>query len=405
MNSMQILFVADVPASDPISGSEQVLYQQVIGLSKKRIQVKAITRQEKAPDQNIRDIAPGALEGTFMANPGDVLQFFGALIRHPGLLYDRLRQDGPFRAVICHQPFTCLALLLNGRIRGIPMLYVFHSPSHEEYLLMQAKAGWLKNLQAYARRLIEGYCIKRAAKVTTLSRFMADKVREFHKIPEARIVVNPGGVDLARFAPLTDRAAAKRELGFPDGKIHLLTIRNLEPRMGVDNLVHCIGILRKAELSLHLTIGGNGVDREKIHRLIRDLGLADDITMTGFIPSEKLAEYYGAADFFVLPTRSLEGFGLVTPESLATGTPVLGTPVGGTLEILSQFDRRFIFKDTTPTAMATGIKEAIAAFTPGSNEYEALRQRCRCYAETNYSWARHNDQLLAMLKEIGQVDA
>jgi len=402
---MQVLFIADVPASDPVSGSEQVLYQQVIGLSRRGLRVKAITRQEKSPDQNIREIAPGAVEGTFRANPGDVLQFFHALIQHPGRLYDRMRGGDAFQAVVCHQPFTCLALLLNGRIRGVPMLYVFHSPSHEEYLLMQAKSGWLKNLQAYARRMVEGYCIKRAAKVTTLSRFMAEKVRDFHKIPEARIVVNPGGVDLARFVPLADRKAAKKELGFPDGKIHLLTIRNLEPRMGVDNLVHCIDILRQEGLSLHLTIGGDGVDRQKIQQMISDRGLTADIAMTGFIPGGKLAEYYGAADFFVLPTRSLEGFGLVTPESLAAGTPVLGTPVGGTLEILSQFDRRFIFKDTTPAAMAAGIKETLADFNPGENEYEALRQRCRSYAEVNYSWARHNDQLLDILKEISRADA
>src|SRR5207249_11624167 len=60
----------------------------------------------------------------------------------------------------------------------------------------------------------------------------------------------------------------------------------------------------------------------------------------GFIPDETLPSYYHAADVFVLPTRELEGFGLVTVEALACGTPVLGTPVGATPEVLSGLEDR-----------------------------------------------------------------
>jgi len=58
------------------------------------------------------------------------------------------------------------------------------------------------------------------------------------------------------------------------------------------------------------------------------------------------------ADLFVLPTLELEGFGLVTIEALASGVPVLGTPVGGTVEILEKLNPNLLFKDTSSESIA-----------------------------------------------------
>ena len=165
----------------------------------------------------------------------------------------------------------------------------------------------------------------------------------------------------------------------PAGKIHLLTVRNLEPRMGLDNLLKAIALLKEKALNIHLVIGGKGPERKNLENLIRRYELFDHVTMTGFIPAEQLPKYYGAADFFVLPTRELEGFGLVTPESMACGTPVLGTPVGGTREILSGFDSKFLFKDATPGAMVEGILWAVDHWLNDEEKYVGLRHRCREY--------------------------
>jgi len=226
-----------------------------------------------------------------------------------------------------------------------------------------------------------------------LSRYMGKKVQDTHGIPAAKIVINPGGVDLERFRPPEDRRALKHKLGFPKGKVHLITVRNLEPRMGLDNLLKCVFLLKKNQDPVHLILGGDGIERKNLERLIREYGLLDDITMTGFIHPDILSEYYGAADFFILPTRNLEGFGLVTPESMACGTPVLGTPVGGTKEILSGFEPRFLFEDTSPEAMAEGICQAIGEYFALKKKYNRLRLDCREYAEKKYSWGRHTDRL------------
>jgi len=395
---MRILFVADVPLANPTSGSEQVLNQQAIGLVREDMDVYAITRQAGPPSWVIRDIE-GVREGSYQASAQDLIYSFFSLMRYPTEFYCRFTQNIPFHAAICHQPFNCFSLLIMRKLRDIPFFYVFHSPSHEEYNILQNKkrSHVITIPQIKAREIIEGFCIKRALRIVVLSEYMKSKVKQIHKIPGERIVVNPGGVDLEKFRPPQDPGMLKKGLGLPESKIHLLTVRNLEPRMGLDNLLKCIYILKTRQAGIHLVLGGEGPEKMNLENLIREYDLDDAVTMTGFIPSDRLPEYYGAADFFILPTRQLEGFGLVTVESMACGTPVLGTPVGGTKEILSKFDPRFLFKDSSPEAMAEGIDATINNNFTNKKKYDELRGQCRKYAERNYSWQRHVDQLMSII--------
>ena len=397
---MKIVFIADVPLDNPTSGSEQVLHQQAVGLAKEGMEVFSITRKEAPPSRNIRNIS-GVRDGSYGASAQHILRSLIPVARYPSNFYRHFTKDAPFQTAVCHQPFNCFSLLIMKKLRHIPFIYVFHSPSHEEYLLSRANGGRLRAfLNSNIRRMIEGLCLKRAVKIMVLSQYMKKKVRDIHGIPANRIAINPGGVDLNRFRPPVDRKVLKHKLGFPEGRIHLLTVRNLEPRMGIENLLKCIHILKKNQDAIHLILGGEGIERQNLDRLIKEYGLLDDVTMTGFIPPDILSEYYGAADFFVLPTRELEGFGLVTPESMACGTPVLGTPVGGTKEILSGFDSRFLFRDTSPESMAEGIRMANREFFARNKKYNSLRFRCREYVVKNYSWPRHTNQLKSVLYEI-----
>ncbi len=397
---MKVLFISDVPLENPVSGSEQVLNQQATGLARDGMDVYAITRQSVPPKWVIRNVN-GVQEGTYSASTQNIIHFFLPLIKYPKKLYGKFIQNGSFEVIICHQPFNCLSLFILRNIRRIPLLYNFHSPSHEEYLLLHENRSLIKNLlPSKARKSIEKFCLKRACKIMVESRYMKQKVMDIHRMPIDRIEVNPGGVDLDHFKTPQNRDALKKERGFPENRVHLLTLRNLEPRMGLDNLLKAMFILKEKQTNVHLIIGGEGIEQKNLEKLILEYGLTDDVTMTGFIPSELLPQYYGAADFFILPTRRLEGFGLVTPESMACGTPVLGTPVGGTKEILSGFGPRFLFRDTSPESIADGIRLAIKEYFHDKNKYKALRLRCREYTVNKYSWKRHTDHLTRMLQEV-----
>ncbi|MGB2763543.1 MAG: hypothetical protein WBC20_03950, partial [Candidatus Aminicenantaceae bacterium] len=69
-------------------------------------------------------------------------------------------------------------------------------------------------------------------------------------------------------------------------------------------------------------------------------------------------------------------------------------------EILSNFDPEFLFRDSSPEAMAEGIQMAINNYFIQKKSYNDLRLRCRGYVEKNYSWQRHSDQLKVLLDEV-----
>ena len=75
-----------------------------------------------------------------------------------------------------------------------------------------------------------------------------------------------------------------------------------------------------------------------------ELGLQDHVRLLGHVPEADLPLAYRAADLTVMPTASLEGFGLSVIESLAAGTPVLATPVGGMLDILPPLGEQLVLE-------------------------------------------------------------
>ncbi|MBM4087597.1 MAG: glycosyltransferase, partial [Planctomycetes bacterium] len=137
------------------------------------------------------------------------------------------------------------------------------------------------------------------------------------------------------------------------------------------------------------------LERE-LKSLVSRLGLADRVIFAGKAPEADLPRFYQAADLFVLPTRELEGFGMVTPEALASGTPVLGTPVGGTVEILGRLNPDLLFADTSAEAMAAKLLD----FATSGNLTPQLRQACRDYAVARYSWDAVVDQYEALCRSL-----
>src|SRR5262249_20071919 len=141
------------------------------------------------------------------------------------------------------------------------------------------------------------------------------------------------------------RETARRSLGWPtEGRI-LLTVRRLTARMGLDNLIRAMAVVRRAMPDVSLVIAGEGPMRESLGQMIEKLGLRDVVHLAGRVPAEALPMYYRAADLFVLPTAAAEGFGLATIEALACNVPAFGTPVGGTIEVLGRVNADLLFED------------------------------------------------------------
>jgi glycosyltransferase involved in cell wall biosynthesis len=145
--------------------------------------------------------------------------------------------------------------------------------------------------------------------------------------------------------------------------------------MGLDSLVEAARFLNTQSQKFRLLIGGAGSLEQELRRQVQEAGLNDTVRLLGRIPESDLPNCFAAADCFVLPTRALECFGLIILEAYASGTPVIGTPVGAIPELVVQQGSEWLTTSTTAAALA----DRMAAFLQG--KLVSDRQSLRSFAE------------------------
>lgn len=210
----------------------------------------------------------------------------------------------------------------------------------------------------------------------------------------------PAGADTAIFSPIPDYRSARPALGLQRTHFILLTVRNLVPRMGLDALLHAMVRARQTIPNVQLLIGGSGPLRSELEAQTKALELEGCVRFLGFVPEGLLPDYYRAADLFVLPTAQLEGFGLVTIEALASGTPVFGTPVGATDEMLGRLDASLLATGADAESLAAGINALYQRFAADPAARARLAEAGRALVLRDYTWNRHCERLETALLQV-----
>lgn len=387
VKTLRILVAADVSPYTVLGGAERILREHTVRLVKRGHRVHLLVREVGG-----RGVREGMIDGvsisSYPVDPSGSLRFALASILRARWLFQKLHGRERFKLLNLHQPFSALGLLTSPATRGLPTVYTFLSPAFLEFRIRRGLTGRrpLRQLPAALLKRIEQTCFRKADRIVVLSRFSRDLLKQHYGIEGEKIVVIPGGVDLRHFAPNGEKKRFKTELGCPPDAFLLLTIRNLVPRMGLDALLHAMREVQKVAKGVTLLIGGEGPMEQDLKGLAKRLGLVTSVRFEGYIPEEQLTTYYQAADFFILPTKELEGFGLVAVEALACGTPVLGTPVGAIPEILGALQADLLFEGTDPQAIAKGILTHLRRAQADPESYKALRTRCRTYASAHFGW-------------------
>lgn len=396
---MKILLLAEVSAERVIGGAERVLRQQAVGLVAAGHQVDLLTR---AADETVSmEVAiGGAKEWRFPVSRKNEWSVVRSTVQGAVQLFDRLTRKVPYDLAIIHQALSGLGPLYLRRSAAAEWLYVCHSLAHEEYLTraVAATSPWSKlrrHVNTLARRGIERLVMSRCHRIVVLSEFMRQRVMATHGIAPERIVLIPGAADPGLFRPFGNRRELRRMLGLPEDRTILFTVRNLVPRMGLEMLLDAIASFGRTGHRCLLVIGGEGPLRAHLEAGIRARQLEQVVRLVGFIPEEQLVAYYQAADLVLMPTAQLEGFGLVTVEALACGTPVVGTPVGAIPEVLRQIDPILIASGTDSPSFADALGRVLSRIEEPV-ERERLSRKGRSLVEHRYNWVQHCAALIRL---------
>lgn len=209
------------------------------------------------------------------------------------------------------------------------------------------------NTQRYLRPLhrllrpLSRFIWSRAAAVTAISDHL--RALAHGTMSDIDISVIRNAVDTEMF-PRTTRSRRP-------GPLRLVCVCRLIRRKGLEHLVHAVGDLR--DLGAELEIVGSGQQYEYLASLIDRLGLADRITLTGYVPRERLADHYNAADIFVLPSIS-ESFGQVLLEAMSTGLPVIASRVGGIPEFVEHGAGGLLIEPGSREAIVGAVRQLAA---------------------------------------------
>ncbi len=279
--------------------------------------------------------------------------------------------------------------LLDILPKGVPITFNFHGPWASES--QQETVNNQLNL-FLKRRLIEQITYNCCDRFIVLSKAFGNILHQQYQIPWKKIHIIPGGVNVNWFQSQLSRQVAREKLGWPENRRILFTSRRLVQRVGIDKLLQALVIIKPQVPDIWLAIAGRGHLQATLQQQVKELGLEDNVKFLGFLPENQLPLAYQAAELTVMPSQSFEGFGLAVVESLACGTPVICTPIGGMPEILSPFSPDLI----TDSAEASAIAEKLAEILLGNLSIPS-RQACREYAVNNFDWQHITQQVRQVL--------
>jgi|GEM_PF-2952039 len=279
---------------------------------------------------------------------------------------------------------------------GIPyekMVYFVHAMNSHEILYDASKnlkkSSLLKKIMVLFRTgfyfvnmyILEEIALRICSKIITDSEYDHREITDWHgRKYDYKTEIVHIGIDLKKYVPAQDKLKLKKELRIPESKHIFVVFRRLAPRMGLENLIDAFYRLKYLDDSI-LYIGGKGELRKVLETKIEELNLKEKIVLLGYVSEEDKIRYLQSADFFILPTEELEGFGIVTIEAYACNLPVIGTPVGAIPEIISPLNPNMLAKDNSSESLREKMQWAI------ENKKELVStDKYRKYVEKNYNW-------------------
>ena len=275
-------------------------------------------------------------------------------------------------------------------IRPYPLVVHFHGP-----WALESRVEGGGRLSVALKGRLEATVYRRATRYIVLTQAFADVLQEIFGVSESKVSIVPGGVDTARFDTGLSRKEARARLGWPEDRPLALVVRRLVRRVGLENLVTAIREVRERVPDVLLLIAGKGPLAGELEAQIEALGLGQNVRLLGFVSDDDLPIAYRAADVSIVPSTALEGFGLITVESFAAGTPALVTPVGGLPEAVRGLSPDLVLPGAEVADLADGLSAALSGEVTLPDG-----EACQSYARRNHDWSVIAERVREVYDEV-----
>ena len=187
------------------------------------------------------------------------------------------------------------------------------------------------------------------------------------------VIAISSGIDLEAFNTLGNKNTIKEKYFLPDKPL-LLYVGRLDPEKRVEEILQAFAEAVK-KIDFYFVVVGKGVRKSALESMAKQLGVADRVIFTGFVPDEDLPHIYKCSHCFVIASRA-ELLSLVTLQAMACGLPVIAVNAGALPELVRPDENGYLFN--------TGDREAIlrcfADIFRNGNHYNKMSEKSLEYS-------------------------
>jgi glycosyltransferase involved in cell wall biosynthesis len=177
------------------------------------------------------------------------------------------------------------------------------------------------------------------------------------------------------------------------GQLRLCTLARLDPNKRIDEVIRAVRLLVDSQVSVHLTIAGEGPQKRALLSLTEDLCLQNHVTFLGYVPDAAISDLFAGSDFFV--SIDWADYKLTMFEALAHGVPcVVSTETECPSELLQSHFVRAI--SPTADALAETLSLGKPAMPADMSPLASVLRR--------YTWTSYFDSIRHSLDKAGLWD-
>lgn len=269
-----------------------------------------------------------------------------ALEKHAENLW---RSSGPFDLLHAHDWLVAFAPTALKRSLKAPLVATIHATERGR------GRGHLASDAQRAINNVEWWLTYEAWRVICASRYMAAEVQDYFQTPPDKIDVIPNGVNAEAFARWEgqDLSAFRAMYALPEEEI-IFYVGRVVHEKGVGVLIESLPRVLAEYPRAKLVIAGSGGYLEELRHRAWELGVAQKVLFTGFIPDEDRDRLYCVASCAVFPSL-YEPFGIVALQAMAARAPVVVSDVGGLAEVVRHAETGITVYPNNPESLAWGI--------------------------------------------------
>jgi glycosyltransferase involved in cell wall biosynthesis len=189
--------------------------------------------------------------------------------------------------------------------------------------------------------------------IMTTSAIARRQLIAHNRLPPARVLSVPTGIDTAHFAPQPCAAELKTRWGLPAHATIVSTVAALRSWKRHDVLLHAAARLRDWP-DVYCVIAGDGSQRAGIEQLRDRLGLTERVVLLGYV--DDVRPVFSCSDIVVLCSSEAEGVSQSLAQALAMARPAIATDVGGSSELITPEATGLLIPPNDPAALAAAIE-------------------------------------------------